>query len=60
MRFERLEHLGNDWYIQIGDDSKAFSFILRWFSGYGFRVIINFYSDILIKIFKRNQCAFGV
>lgn len=59
MKFERLKHLENDWYIQVGGYPKAYEFTLRWFTGYGFRLTINFYSNRLVKLFG-SQHIFGV
>ena len=56
MKFERLKHIPggeHDWYFQIGDTigEKAFCILLRYFTGRGFRLIINFYRDELINLF---------
>lgn len=42
MKFERLPHLGNDWYFQIGGYPKSYEFRLRYFTDYGLRLTICF------------------
>ena len=56
MKFEMLKHIPggeHDWYFQIGGTigEKAFCILLRYFTGRGFRLIINFYRDELINLF---------
>lgn len=56
MEFKRIRNIPggeHDWYFQIGDTSgeKPFCILLRYFTGEGFRLVINFYRDKLIKLF---------
>ena len=38
MKFQRLKHRDNDWYLRIGNPSKSFDIKLRYFTKNGFRI----------------------
>lgn len=48
------------WRIKIGGtNGESFEVRLRYFNEYGFRLIINFNTDFLIKFFGFNQRSWG-
>ena len=53
--------LNNGWRFKIGGTSgEPFGITLRYFNKCGFRLLINFNTDSLIKIFGFNQKIIGV
>ena len=61
LKFERCFQDKRDFLITIGNTSgnKPICIQIRYYGGYGFRTIIDFYNDRLIKLFKTNQMIIG-
>ena len=56
-----FKKLKTGWRLKIGGTSgEPFGFLLQYFNKRGFRFIINFNTDHLIKFFGFNQKIIGV
>lgn len=61
MRKYGFKRLKDGWRFKIGGTSgETFGVLLRYFSGLGFRLTINFNTDTLIRLFGFNQRVYGV